>query len=300
MKIVVTGSLGHISKPLTEQLIASGHHVTVVTRSKKAEIESLGATPAVGSIEDVDFLSQIFKGADAVYVMIPPTDYSNPSLDFGVRYASLGRGYAAAIKAAGVKRVVNLSTFGADLDKGNGILIGAHYVEEILNELPADITAIHMRPCSFYYNLLAYVDTIRHAGFIAANYGEDDIVPWVAPEDIADAVAEELQSSKTGRLIRYVASEEITCNAAARIIGEAIGKPDLQWKRISDEEALGYLKAAGIAPRVAEGMTEMFGAIHTGLLASDFNRHKPVFGKVKMKDYAKQFAAIYNQSSSYL
>ena len=31
MKIVVTGSLGHISKPLTETLVKNGHEVTVIS-----------------------------------------------------------------------------------------------------------------------------------------------------------------------------------------------------------------------------------------------------------------------------
>ena len=35
MKIVVTGSLGHIGKPLTEELVQKGHSVTVI--SSKAE-----------------------------------------------------------------------------------------------------------------------------------------------------------------------------------------------------------------------------------------------------------------------
>ncbi len=35
MKIVVTGSLGNISKPLTQELIQKGHTVTVI--SSKAE-----------------------------------------------------------------------------------------------------------------------------------------------------------------------------------------------------------------------------------------------------------------------
>jgi nucleoside-diphosphate-sugar epimerase len=52
MKIIVTGSLGNISKPLTEILVAQGHAVTVVSSdpNKQGAIESLGATPAIGSI----------------------------------------------------------------------------------------------------------------------------------------------------------------------------------------------------------------------------------------------------------
>ena len=74
MKYVITGSLGHISKPLSEALIKAGHNVIVVTSKQEntKAIEDLGATAAVGSVEDVDFLTNTFAGADAVYTMVPP------------------------------------------------------------------------------------------------------------------------------------------------------------------------------------------------------------------------------------
>jgi len=73
MKFVVTGSLGNISKPLAEKLIAAGHSVTVVSSKadKTAQIEALGAKAAIGSVEDVAFLTKTFTGADAGYSLGP-------------------------------------------------------------------------------------------------------------------------------------------------------------------------------------------------------------------------------------
>jgi uncharacterized protein YbjT (DUF2867 family) len=77
MKVVVTGSLGNISKPLTKELVKKGHRVTVISSNpeKQKEIEALGAIAAIGTLEDVDFLVSTFTGADAVYCMVPPNDY---------------------------------------------------------------------------------------------------------------------------------------------------------------------------------------------------------------------------------
>ena len=57
MKIVITGSLGNISKPLTQTLVQKGHLVTVISSKpdRQKDIEALGAKAAIGSIEDVDF-----------------------------------------------------------------------------------------------------------------------------------------------------------------------------------------------------------------------------------------------------
>jgi uncharacterized protein YbjT (DUF2867 family) len=74
MKYAITGSLGHISKPIVIALIKAGHEVTVITSTvnRVKDIESLGAKAAVGSIEDTNFLTKAFSGAHAVYTMVPP------------------------------------------------------------------------------------------------------------------------------------------------------------------------------------------------------------------------------------
>lgn len=298
MKIVVTGSLGHISKPLTQELIQKGNIVTVISSNpeKLKEIEALGATATIGSLEDVEFLTTIFTGADAVYTMVPPNNYFNPNLDLIAYYHRLGHNYAQAIRESGVKQVVNLSSIGAHLDKGNGILRGAHGVEQIVNELPSDIAITHLRPTSFYYNLYGYLDLIKYQNLIVANYGADDVIPWVSPIDIAEAAAEELVNSQSGRKVRYVSSQELTGSETAQILGAAIGIPDLQWIVTSDEQTLAGLTAIGMNPEIAAGLVEMYAGLHSGLLAEDYFRNRPaVMGKVKLTDFAPEFAAAFQQ-----
>ena len=297
MKIIITGSLGNISMPLTQELVQKGHHVTVISSNpeRQKKIEALGGTAAIGSLEDVNFLTTTFSNADAVYTMVPPNNYFDHSLDLLAYYKKLGANYAEAIKQTGVKHVVNLSTIGAHLEKGNGILSGAHNVEKILNQLPPEVSITHMRPTSFFYNLLGYIHSIKTQGNIVANYGTENIIPWVSPKDIASAIAEELETTVTGRKIRYVASEELTGSETAKILGEAIGKPDLQWKLITNEEVLSGLQAIGMNPQIAAGLVEMYAALQSGLLAEDYNMNKPaVMGKVKLKDFAIDFAKAYN------
>ena len=297
MKIIITGSLGHISSPLIATLVQSGHTITVISSNpaKQSEIEAKGASAAIGSLHDVEFLTETFKGADAVYTMVPPGNYMDPDLDLLAYYIGLGNNYAQAILTANVKRVVNLSTISGNLAEGNGILAGAHQVERILNALPADVAITHMRPNSFYYNLLGYIPMIKSIGFIAANYGGEDIIPWVSPIDIAAAIAEELTTPFEGRKARSVASEDLSGNDTASILGKAIGKPDLKWTVISDEETLNGLVAIGMNPAIAAGLVEMYAGLHSGLLAQDYYQHRPaVMGKVKMRDYAKEFAAAFN------
>ena len=298
MKITITGSLGHISKPLTQQLVSAGHTVTVISSKpeRTKEIEEMGATSAIGSLEDVDFLIKTFTGADAVYTMVPPGNYFDPEFDLLAYYKKLGSNYAKAIKESDVKRVVNLSTIGAHLEKGSGILLGAHNVEKILNELPVDVAITHIRPTSFFYNLYGYTDMIKNQNMIAANYGAEDVIPWVSPKDIAAAVAEELTNSFSGRKVRYVVSDERSGNDTASVLGKAIGKPDLKWILVTDKQTLDGLVAIGMNPKIAAGLVEMYASLHTGLLAEDYYLNKPEkMGKVKLEEFAKEFAMTFNK-----
>lgn len=98
-----------------------------------------------------------------------------------------------------------------------------------------------------------------------------------------------------GRKVRYVASEELTCYELASILGAAIGKPYLKWETISDKQMLGGLKKFKVPLGLANDITEMNASMHSGLLYEDYYKNKPVMGKVKLKDFAKEFAVVYNQ-----
>ena len=298
MKITLTGSIGHIGKPLTKELVEKGHSVTVISSKteNQKEIEAMGAIAAIGLLDDVDFLTAAFTGADAVYTMVPPTNYFRPDVDLQAYTSRLANSFAQAIQRSGVKRVVHLSSIGTHMEKGSGLLLLHREVELTLNKL-TDVAITFMRPTAFYYNLYGFVDMIKHTGCIAANYGADDKLIWISPADIATAVAEEIVKPLSGRKVIYVASDELTGNEVARILGEAIGKPDLKWIIISDEQMLNGLEAAGMNPRIAAGLVEMYGSFHSGVLAEDYYRNKPtVMGKVKMTDFAKEFAAVFNQN----
>ncbi len=309
MKIIVTGSLGNISKPLTEILVSHGHTVTVISSdSKKGKaIEVLGTTPAIGSMADLSFLTNTFTGADAVYAMIP-LSFTEP--DLGEYLRRIAKNYAEALKKAATKRVVVMSGWAANLTSSEN-------VESIFDDLDASITI--MRPASFYSNFYQSIDLIKGKGFIGkfltlrhsglwallsgktgllmGNYGGNDRTVFVSPKDIADAVAEELLLLPEKNTIRYVGSEELTCNEAAKIIGTAVGKPWLKWVLLSDKQMLQGLKMAKLPEKLAETLVEMQAVMHSGKALENFHKNQPKMGKVKLADFAKEFATVYFDSN---
>ena len=294
MKIIVTGSLGNIGKPLTQELVQKGHQVIVISSNieKTQAIENFGAIAAIGSLDDIDFLSKTFRGADLVYTMVPPNYFAE--IDIREYYRKIGNNFAKAIKQSEVKRVVNLSSYGAHLDKGTGNILGSHFVENSLNEL-LDVHITHIRPTYFYYNLLNLIQMIKGSGMIFANYGGDQKFEMVSPFDIASAIANEIQLTPTHRKVRYVSSDELTGNEIASILGNAIGKPDLKWVIISDEETRKGFIENGFPELLANNFVEMFSSLNSGKLSEDYKLNKPtVLGKVKFSDFVNDFVTAYN------
>jgi uncharacterized protein YbjT (DUF2867 family) len=293
MNITLTGSLGNITKPLATLLIGAGHQVTIISSNpdKAAAIEALGATAAIGSVEDVAFLTAAFTGKDAIYTMVPPNFGASNIREF---IAGVGKKYAAAIKASGVQRVLNLSSIGADLDGGTGPIAGLHDVERTYQTLE-NVAVKHLRPAFFYINFLGNVDMVKHAGILGSNYAAETPLVLVHPNDIAAAAAEELQQGFSGTSTRYVVSDESTAANVAGVLGAAVGKPALPWVEFNDTDALQGMLQAGLPEVMAKSYVEMGDATRSGKLYAHYFANKPSsFGNVKLEDFAKEFAAVYN------
>ena len=295
MKYVITGAAGNISKPLAEKLLKAGHDVTVISRSAE-NIKSLteqGAKAALGSVEDVEFLKKAFEGADAVYTMVPPR-YDAP--DMKAHIASVGKNYAEALNANNIKYVVNLSSVGAHLPDGVGPVSGLYRVEQALNEL-TNTNIKHLRPVWFYTNLFANIGMIKHMNILGGNFGGDDFkMLMVYPSDIAEVAFEELSNLNfTGHSVRYIGGDERPTDDISKILGTAIGKPELPWVVFTDEQAYQGMLQAGLTENLAKNYTEMGHAMNDGSMFEDYWKHHPdKLGKTKLEDFAKTFATVYN------
>lgn len=296
MKYVVTGGAGHITKPLVEKLLAAGHEVTVIGRDA-AKLQSLvekGAKAAVGSVEDPSFLTTAFTGADAVYLMIPPNFGVTDWLGYQKKVADY---FVQAVKLNQIKKVVVLSSVGAHMRKGAGPVDGLAYLEQQLEAAGTDNK--FLRPSYFYYNLFGQIPLIKGMGIMGANMGSPDTkLVLTHTDEIADAAAEELLNlSFTGTSVRYIASDERTTTEIATVLGKAISKDNLQWIPFSDEQMKAGLLQAGLAEVFAQGYTEMGVALRSGEMEADYWNNRPAqLGNIKLEDFAKEFAAVYNAS----
>jgi uncharacterized protein YbjT (DUF2867 family) len=137
---------------------------------------------------------------------------------------------------------------------------------------------------------------VKSLSSIGANYGGDDKIAMVHPIDIAAAAADEIEIPATGFKVRYVGSDDLTANEAAQILGIAIGKPDLKWMTVTNEQMQSGLEEKGMPPHIAANFVEMGSSIHSGALREDYDLYQPIaMGKVKLADFAKEFAAAFKE-----
>lgn len=290
MKIIITGSLGNIGKPLTQKLVAANHDVSVISSQpdRRAAIESLGAKAAIGSITDGEFLKRELQGADAVFAMSPPSFGGSNVID---HITKLGATYAKAFQQAGIKRVVMLSSIGAHLPTGNGPIAAVHNIEQIYNTVPG-ISFTFLRAGYFYINFFADIPMVRNAGILGSNFAASTAMPLVHPEDIATVAAEELVKTLGTEKIRYVVGDIRTGNDVAKVLGAAIGKPELPWVEFTDDQAMQGMTKAGLSEEIAGMYVEMGRGFRNGSIPEHYiQQGSPVVGKVKLEDFAKQFAA---------
>jgi uncharacterized protein YbjT (DUF2867 family) len=215
--------------------------------------------------------------------------------DFVAAFNKIGNNYKTAVERSGVKRIVHLSSIGAHTDKGTGSLYLHNSVENILKQLPDEVAIKFIRPPSFFTNTFRLLPTIKAKGAIFNTYGGDEKEPWISPLDIASFIAEEMEKPFSGKTPYYVASEELSPNDVASIIGEAIGKPDLKWIVVPEEQMLHQMLETGMNEFIANGFIAMQAAQRSGSLYEDFNLHRPTFGKSRLKDLTNDIAEMYHK-----
>ncbi|AGU52651.1 NAD(P)-binding domain-containing protein [Variovorax paradoxus B4] len=283
---VLLGSNGNITSKVAALLLGQGTPVRVVGRNtgSLASVKAAGAEIAAGDIGDADFLAHAFAGATAAYTMIP-TDYA--AHDMAAEQDRLGNAITRAIAAAGLKRVVNLSSVGANLSSGTGPIAGLHRQERRLNEL-ADVDVLHLRPGYFFENHLIAIEMIRTIGAYADMTAPDSPLPMVATADIAQVVARELRtpSGKGKHVLHLRAPSLYTMKDATAVLGAAIGKPDLAYVQSDPEQGRAALMQQGFSANAAAQLVEMSAAFSTGRLDGEYDKGPAEITPTTLADFA--------------
>lgn len=255
--LVVLGATGNIGTALVHHLLEKGHRVSAVARPS-ARLDALvqaGATAAAGDLQDAPFLTGALRGADAAFLMIPP-NVTAP--DVLADMDRIGETIAQAVRDAGLKQAVHLSSIGADQPAGTGPVVGVHHQEARLNAIEG-LRVAHLRPAYFMENLLASVGMIQHMGITGGAMRPDLQFPMIATRDIAAKAAELLDAgSFDSHSVHYLLGpRNYSQQDATTAIGQALGRPELPYVPFSYEDAKKGMVQAGLSENMASLYGEM-------------------------------------------
>jgi len=289
----IIGATGNIGSRVADLLIASGEKVRLISRdaARLQHYVERGAATAVGDLTDAKFLTETFRGARAVFTMIPP---SNRAPNFRAYQDVVGISTATAVMNAGVTHVVNLSSQGADLPRGTGPILGLRAQEERLNGLRG-VAVLHLRPTYFMENLLGSIPLIHEQGIAGTALRADQKFAMIATRDIAERVAGHLlERNFIGKSYRdLLGQRDLTMQEAFTVIGRRIGIPDLKYVQFSYENAAGAMVGMGLSPGFTALIIEMSRALKAGLFAVNRPRTTDSSTPTSIEEFATFFAELY-------
>jgi uncharacterized protein YbjT (DUF2867 family) len=269
---VVIGASGNTGHVVATNLLTRGQKVRAIGRNSAhlQPLTSKGAEPFIADVIDASALAKAFHGADAAYVMIPPNNTSPDPLGYSNRVSDA---IAAAVEKAGTKNVVALSSTGAELSSGNGPVAGLHNLEQKLNQI-GNANVLCLRAGYFMENTLPQVNAIRQMGSVAGPLRADLKVPMIATRDIGTAAADALLKPIQGKQTRELNGQrDLSYNEVAAILGKAIGRPDLKYVQVSDEQFRGLLVQMGMSEPVAKLLVEMTNLMNAGKMRQHESRN---------------------------
>jgi uncharacterized protein YbjT (DUF2867 family) len=295
----ILGGTGKTGGRLSEILLSNGKKVKVIGRNpdKLKILKEKGAEISFGDVKDSFFLTKSFKGAEAVYVMIPPNLKSENVREY---QNEVTNAISNAIVSAEVKNVVLLSSIGTQLKTGAGIVQGMRDLELNLNSLN-DVNCIYLRAGYFMENMYGYIEMIKKMNIYGSHLKPDLKFPSVATKDIAEMASKYLLNLNFyGKTIQYVLGpRDITSREQAKIIGDAIGKPELPYVQFSYEESERGMVQMGISSSTAKAFNTFGRNLNEGLIYDPKIRNSVNTTPTTFEEFAQTFAMAFSRTESH-
>jgi len=265
----VAGVTGRVGSIVATELLERDHHVIGIVRTpaRAAAWTTRGGTPALGSLDDRDFLTHTLRRVDGFFTLLPENPFDT---DFHGTRRRMADAVAGAVRDANVPHVVALSATGAILPDGNGPCRDLHYLESALRATGANVTIL--RPAWFQENVGAVVEAARTAGIYPnLMLTADAAIPTIATRDVGRIAASLLLSPPgTSETIDLVGPMYSPRDLAAAL-GTSLGR-DVQVVDVPPTARVGALVQAGLPPSFAEEVAELYACFDEGRIRPQGDR----------------------------
>ena len=263
----VIGTTGKTGGMAARTLLAKGHRVRGIVRNaaKAVEWRARGAEIVAAELSDKEQMARALEGSEGVYIMLPTYFEAQDMFAENTRdLASLKH----AVIAAGVRKVVFLSSIGAERETGTGAILKLHEMEEAFYGLPIATAAI--RAGWFMENFHGLIPSARETGVLWSFLDPLDLrVPMIATKDIGTLAAELLRQTWSGHRVIELATElALSPIDVASAFSKVFGR-EIKASIVPRDQWIPTYQSWGLTPRSSEAMAEMI---------EGFNSHWIAFG----------------------
>jgi uncharacterized protein YbjT (DUF2867 family) len=254
--ILVTGATGVAGSQVVRALERTGAPMRAFVRDPLAARDRLGGEVelAVGDLADPESVRRALDGADTVFL----------SCADDPRRVGWETALIDAAGEAGVRRIVKLSTIGAEPGAPVAFWDWHGRVEQHL--LASEVPAVLLRSSFFMSNLLASAASVAAEGVLVAPAGEARIA-MVDPRDVGAAAAALLAGAgEDAETYLVTGPEAITFADVAAGIAGATGRP-VAFVDVPESAARAGLIESGVPEFVADQLVAIFGQLRAGAAA---------------------------------
>lgn len=258
---LVTGSTGQTGAAVVRTLLAAGVPVRALVRdaARARSLADRGVALVEGDVASAADLARAMDGATGAYVLAPP-NYQSSGLF--ARAEAIARAARTAAEETGLARLVFLSSEGAHLPEGTGVIASLHGAERALAGVRTRLTIL--RATYFQENWAAVAAVAAAQGILPGMLTDlDRPQRMVATADIGRVAAELLLADEAPALVELAGPEDYTPRAVAAAFAAALGRP--VEPVVPPREAWeGILREAGLGEEAARLLAAMYDGINAG------------------------------------
>lgn len=283
--ILITGATGNIGTELTKQLNENGIPFRALVRNAERAhtFSSLKNAEIIeGDFSDVQSIERALKGIDKAFLLTNSSEEAE----------TLQSNFVAIAKHEGVKHIVKLSQFAANLHSPVRFLRYHAAVEQKIIQSGANYT--FLRPNLFMQGLLGFQEMITKQGKFLAAVG-DAKISTVDTRDIAAVAVEALtKKGHENKIYDLTGPEALTHGQMAEGLSKGLNQ-NIQFVNVSPAEMQQALIYAGFPLWQAEGLIEDYAHYLRGEASVISSSVRDVTGKPSrdfktfVTDYAPAF-----------
>lgn len=258
---VILGASGQVGSSALATLLqlAPDAKARAIARRRPGDVANGIEWHEADASTDVDTLAAAMQGATAVFVMNPvPPDAEDVYRDA----AKISDTIASAIQKAGGPRIVALSSQGAHLPQGTGVITALHYFEVALRKTGAPLTCV--RSTFFMESWLPFAAAAMESGqWWAMRDPPDEQDSTVSARDVGAVIAQCLMDADSPDIVNVTGSWTYSENDAASLMTSISGR-SIGVVPVPACERASALEGAGLSPSYARALADMYDALDAG------------------------------------